>query len=64
LKAGDWLFPSRSRLGEHLTTRYFSRLVDRWVALIDLDPSAFGTHSLRRTKVALVYKRTGKIRAC
>jgi site-specific recombinase XerC len=64
LKAGDWLFPSRSRLGEHLTTRHYSRLVDRWVALISLDPSAFGTHSLRRTKVALVYKRTGNIRAC
>jgi len=64
LKAGDWLFPSRSRLGEHLTTRHFSRLVDRWIALIGLDPSAFGTHSLRRTEVALVYKRTGNIRAC
>ncbi|SFL80988.1 tyrosine-type recombinase/integrase [Methylorubrum salsuginis] len=64
LKAGDWLFPSRSRLGEHLTTRHYSRLVDRWVALIGLDPAAFGTHSLRRTKVALVYKRTGNIRAC
>lgn len=56
LKAGDWLFPSRSRLGEHLTTRHYSRLVDRWFVLIGLDPSAFGTHSLRRTKVALVYK--------
>jgi integrase len=64
LRAGDWLFPSRSRRGEHLTTRHYSRLVDRWVALIGLDPSAFGTHSLHRTKVALVYKRTGNIRAC
>ena len=64
LKAGDWLFPSRSRLREHLTTRHYSRLVDRWVTLIGLDPAAFGTHSLRRTKVALVYKRTGNIRAC
>ncbi|ABY29200.1 tyrosine-type recombinase/integrase [Methylorubrum extorquens] len=64
LKAGDWLFPSRSRHGDHLTTRHYSRLVDRWVALIGLDPLGFGTHSLRRTKVALVYKRTGNIRAC
>jgi integrase len=64
LKTGDWLFPSRSRCGDHLTTRHYSRLVDRWVALIGLDPSGFGTHSLRRTKVALVYKRTGNIRAC
>lgn len=64
LRAGDWLFPSRSRRGRHLTTRQYSRLVDSWVALIGLDPSAYGTHSLRRTKVALVYKRTGNIRAC
>jgi site-specific recombinase XerD len=64
LKADDWLFPSRSRCGEHLTTRHYSRLVDRRVVLIGLDPSGFGTHSLRRTKVALVYKRTCNIRAC
>ncbi|QRE76785.1 MULTISPECIES: tyrosine-type recombinase/integrase [Methylobacterium] len=64
LRAGDWLFPSRSRRGQHLTTRHYGRLVDHWVALIGLDPAAYGTHSLRRTKVALVYKRTGNIRAC
>ena len=41
-----------------------SRLVDDWVALAGLDPAAYGTQSLRRTKVALVYKRTGNLRAC
>jgi hypothetical protein len=61
LKAGDWLFPSRKRLGQHLTTPHDRRLVDRWVVLIGLAPSAFGTHSLRRTKVALVDKRAGNI---
>lgn len=35
-----------------------------WVALVDLDPTAYGTHSLRRTKVALLYKKTGNLRAC
>ena len=60
----DWLFPSRSRPGEHLSTRQYARLVDQWVALIDLEPRAYGTHSLRRTKVALVYKKTGNLRAC
>ncbi len=64
LKAGDWLFPSRSRRSGHLTTCNYSRLVNRWVALVGLDSWAFGTHGLRRTKVALVYKRTGNIRAC
>jgi integrase len=60
----DWLFPSRSRPGQHISTRQYARLVDRWVAMIDLEPRAYGTHSLRRTKVALVYKKTGNLRAC
>jgi integrase len=63
-RADDWLFPSRSRHGDHITTRQYARLVDRWVQLVDLEPSAYGTHSLRRTKVALVYKKTGNLRAC
>jgi integrase len=60
----NWLFPSRSRPGQHISTRQYARLVDQWVQLIDLEPSAYGTHSLRRTKVALVYKKTGNLRAC
>ncbi|MBW4657015.1 MAG: tyrosine-type recombinase/integrase [Kaiparowitsia implicata GSE-PSE-MK54-09C] len=60
----DWLFPSRSRHGEHVTTRQYGRLLDNWVALIGLDSALYGTHSLRRTKVALIYKRTGNLRAC
>ncbi|WP_126173755.1 tyrosine-type recombinase/integrase [Altericroceibacterium xinjiangense] len=60
----DWLFPSRSKKGAHLSTRQYARLVDRWVALVGLDPSAYGTHSLRRTKVSLLYKKTGNLRAC
>ena len=60
----DWLFPSRSRPGDHISTRQYARLVGRWVAMIDLEPRAYGTHSLRRTKVALVYKKTGNLRAC
>ena len=64
LRTGDWLFPSRSHVGDHVTTRQHGLLVDDWVALAGLDPAASGTHSLRRTKVALVYKRTGNLRAC
>lgn len=60
----DWLFPSRSRPGDHISTRQYARLVDRWVAMIDLEPRSYGTHSLRRTKVAMVYKKTGNLRAC
>jgi integrase len=63
-RADDWLLPSRSRRGGHIGTRQYARLVDRWVAMIELQPAAYGTHSLRRTKVALVYKKTGNLRAC
>ena len=63
-RADDWLFPNRSRQGDHIATRQYARLVDRWVQLVDLEPGAYGTHSLRRTKVALAYKKTGNLRAC
>lgn len=62
--ASDWLFPSRTRASAHIGTRQYARLVDRWVQMIDLSPGAYGTHSLRRTKVALIYKKTGNLRAC
>jgi len=60
----DWLFPSRSRPGDHVSTRQYARLVDKWVSMIELEPRGYGTHSLRRTKVALIYKKTGNLRAC
>ena len=60
----DWLFPSRVKKGEHIGTRQYARLVDSWVRLMELDVGAYGTHSLRRTKVALIYKKTGNLRAC
>ena len=46
-----------------LTTRQYARLVSEWVASIGLDPLKFGTHSLRRTKATLIYRRTGNLRA-
>lgn len=64
LSSEDWLFPSRMKAGAHLTTRQYARLVDQWVTLVALDPLAYGTHSLRRTKVSLLYKKTGNLRAC
>ena len=67
VRRGDpdgWLFPSRMAEGAHLTTRQFYRLLKDWVALIGLEPAAYGTHSLRRTKVAMLYRKTGNLRAC
>lgn len=60
----DWLFPSRVQPGDHISTRQYARLVDGWVSRIELNPGEYGTHSLRRTKVALIYKKTGNLRAC
>ena len=46
-----------------LTTRQYARLVSEWIALVGLDPSLFGTHSIRRTKATLIYRKTGNLRA-
>jgi integrase len=62
LGSRDYLFPSRVRSG-HLSTRQYSRILGTWVAEIGLDPTQYGTHSLRRTKAALIYRRTKNIRA-
>ena len=59
----DYVFPSRARTGKHLSTRQYARLVGEWVEAVGLGRSAYGTHSLRRTKVALIYKRTGNLTA-
>ena len=57
------LFPSRFHDRPHLSTRQYARLVRDWVSAIGLDPSGYGTHSLRRTKAALIYRKTGNLRA-
>jgi integrase len=61
-KPGEPLFCGRSA-GRCLTTRQYARLLSEWIASIGLDPSLYGTHSLRRTKATLIYKRTGNLRA-
>ena len=61
-QSGQFLFAGRGGRGG-LTTRQYARLVQEWVASIGLDPSKFGTHSLRRTKAVLIYRRTGNLRA-
>ncbi len=63
LSSGDFLFPSFRRDSAHLTTRQYSRIVDSWITDIGLDPAVYGTHSLRRTKPTLIYRRTKNLRA-
>ena len=62
-QSSDWLFPSRVDKTKPMTTRQYGRLVDEWIAEIGLSPAAYGTHSFRRTKAALIYRKTGNIRA-
>ena len=57
-----YLFPGRGPAG-HLTTRQYARLLGRWLVMIGLDRCLYSTHSLRRTKATLIYKRTGNLRA-
>jgi integrase len=59
---GRHLFPSRFRAQPHLSTRQYARIVHAWVDSAGLDSSAYGTHSMRRTKAAQIYKKTGNLR--
>ena len=63
LQADDFLFPSRCKKAAHLSTRQYARIVGRWVTSIQLDRSAYGTHTMRRTKPTLIYRRAGNLRA-
>ena len=63
LKSDDYLFPGRIHDSPHLSTWQYARIVEHWVKLIGLDPSAYGTHTMRRTKATLVYRRTKNLRA-
>jgi integrase len=62
-KVGEFLFTSRRHRSRCITTRQYARLVSEWIGSIGLDPTLFGTHSLRRTKATLIYRRTGNLRA-
>jgi integrase len=56
------MFTGRRGSERNITTRQYARPVSEWIASIGLDPHLFGTHSLRRTKATLIYRRTGNLR--
>lgn len=62
-RPGEFLFTSRHNRERCMSTRQYARLVSEWIAGIGLDPHFYGTHSLRRTKATLIYRRTGNLRA-
>ena len=63
LKSEQHLFPSRIHKSPHISTRQYAKIVGQWVASIGLDRTAYGTHTMRRTKAALIYRRTKNLRA-
>ena len=63
LTSNSYLFPSRVPNSQHLSTRQYARIVKRWAAMIGRNPREYWTHSLRRTKATLVYRRTKNLRA-
>jgi integrase len=63
LRADDYLFPSRLRASPHVSTRQYARIVRGWVSQIGLNSAAYGTHTMRRTKASLIYRRTKNLRA-
>lgn len=63
LKSDQCLFPSRVHASEHISTRQYERMLKDWVASIGLDLAAYGTHTMRRTKATLIYRRTKNLRA-
>jgi integrase len=64
LRPEHYLFPSRLAKSPHVSTRQYARIVHQWVAAaIGLDSTVYGTHTMRRTKATLIYKRTKNLRA-
>ena len=63
LRSDQYLFPSRIGTSPHISTRQYARIVHHWVDAAGLDSSVYGTHSMRRTKATLIYKRTKNLRA-
>ena len=63
LSQSDYLFKSRLSSSTHISTRQYARILKRWVSDIGLDPTVYATHSIRRTKPSIIYKRTKNLRA-
>ncbi|WP_294532261.1 tyrosine-type recombinase/integrase [uncultured Rhodoblastus sp.] len=63
IRDGRFLFPSRVHEEPHISTRQYARIVHGWVKSAGMDDSAYGTHSMRRTKASQIYKKTGNLRA-
>ena len=63
LESAAYVFPSKINKTLHLSRRQYARIVESWVNGVGLDTTAYGTHSMRRTKASLIYRQTKNLRA-
>ncbi|MCR9087858.1 MAG: integrase [Rhodobacteraceae bacterium] len=59
----EYLWPGWFHERLHISTHQHVRIVHGWVESLGLEASAYGTYSMRRTKVTQIYKETGTLRA-
>jgi len=60
----SFLFTSQHKgKGNPLSPAHLRRLMKGWLAQANINPDLYGSHSLRRSKIALIYKKTGNLRA-
>lgn len=62
LHSKDFLFRSRVGTNQHISTRQYNRIFHGWVEKLGLEDSLYSTHSMRRTKPYLIYKKTKNLR--
>ena len=62
LRSSDYLFKSRVLSSQHISTRQYNRIFHGWISKLALDDSLYSTHSMRRTKPYLIYKKTKNLR--
>lgn len=64
LSPEDFLWRSRNSKSRRLSMSQYSRIIKQFAKVVGADPATFATHSIRRTKVTLIYRKTQNLRAC
>lgn len=57
LRSNDYLFQSRIGSSGHISTRQYNRIFHGWIEKLGLDETLYSTHSMRRSKPYLIYKK-------
>ncbi|WLS81065.1 tyrosine-type recombinase/integrase (plasmid) [Erwinia pyri] len=62
IRSSDYLFQSRVGSSRYISTRQYNRIFHGWIETLGLDETLYSTHSMRRTKPYLIYKKMKNIR--